>query len=414
MGGGHDDGQHVQGELRDLQGQLMTVIIISNATEGGSVPSGPAGGDLSGDYPDPVVAQSSAATFTVENALKVMGGTDVGQLNVFVGLDMEGQQINGLANGVLATDAAALGQVGVTSVAAGDTSIVVGGTASAPTIETGTLDVIAADHPPAGNWSNNSKKITSLANGSGAQDAAAFGQIPTSAGSIGGLLAANNLSDVANAGTALANLAGAPLASPALTGSPTAPTQSVGDSSTKIATDAFVAAAVGPYAKQTLASAAASITFSSIPAGYSLLRVLVLGASSKASEVDQWAVTVNGDSGAHDDSQYLSSQHTTNAAGILAAQDFWVVGENDVPGTSATAGVPGILDIQIPNYAGTTWQKTGLWRSGYIDAATSSSDGALASAVINWRSAAAITSVTIALASGDNLITGSVAYLYLS
>ena len=67
---------------------------------------------------------------------------------------------------------------GVSSVTAGDTSIVVGGSGSAPTIETGTLDVIAADHPPAANWSNNSHKITSLANGSGAQDAAAYGQTP--------------------------------------------------------------------------------------------------------------------------------------------------------------------------------------------------------------------------------------------
>ena len=38
--------------------------------------------------------------------------------------------------------------------------------------------MIATQHPPAGNWSNNSHKITSLANGSGAQDAAAFGQPP--------------------------------------------------------------------------------------------------------------------------------------------------------------------------------------------------------------------------------------------
>ena len=36
----------------------------------------------------------------------------------------------------------------------------------------------------------------------------------------------------------------APLASPALTGTPTAPTQTAGDASTQIATDAFVAAAV--------------------------------------------------------------------------------------------------------------------------------------------------------------------------
>lgn len=51
----------------------------------------------------------------------------------------------------------------VNSVTAGDTSIVVGGTAAAPTIETGTLDVIATDHPAAASWSNNNQGITSLA-----------------------------------------------------------------------------------------------------------------------------------------------------------------------------------------------------------------------------------------------------------
>lgn len=69
----------------------------------------------------------------------------------------------------------------VTGVTAADTSIVIGGTAAAPTVATGTLDVIAADHPAAANWSNNSHKITSLLNGSSAQDAAAFGQIPVTA-----------------------------------------------------------------------------------------------------------------------------------------------------------------------------------------------------------------------------------------
>lgn len=82
-----------------------------------------------------------------------------------------------VVSGVPAWAAAAAG--GVASVTAADTSIVVAGTAANPTIATGTLDVIAADHPPAAAWSNNSKKITSLANGAAAQDAAAFGQIPT-------------------------------------------------------------------------------------------------------------------------------------------------------------------------------------------------------------------------------------------
>ncbi len=72
----------------------------------------------------------------------------------------------------------------VTGVTAADTSVVIGGTATAPTISTGSLDVIAADHPPAANWSNNSHKITSLANGSAASDAAAFGQVLPVAGGV--------------------------------------------------------------------------------------------------------------------------------------------------------------------------------------------------------------------------------------
>jgi hypothetical protein len=66
----------------------------------------------------------------------------------------------------------------VDTVTAGDASVVVGGTTANPTVETGTLDAIAAAHPPAAAWSNNSKKITSVANGSAPTDAAAFGQIP--------------------------------------------------------------------------------------------------------------------------------------------------------------------------------------------------------------------------------------------
>jgi hypothetical protein len=54
-----------------------------------------------------------------------------------------------------------------------------------------------------------SNKVTGLANGTAGSDAAAFGQIPTSASGIGGLLAANNLSDVANVTTARGNLSAA-------------------------------------------------------------------------------------------------------------------------------------------------------------------------------------------------------------
>lgn len=61
---------------------------------------------------------------------------------------------------------------------------------------------------------------------------------------VGALLSANNLSDVANPATALANLAGAPLASPTFTGTPAAPTAAAGTSTTQIATTAFVTVAI--------------------------------------------------------------------------------------------------------------------------------------------------------------------------
>ncbi len=72
------------------------------------------------------------------------------------------------------------------------------------------------------------------------------------AGTAGSLIAGNNLSDVASASTALANLGGAPLASPALTGNPTATTQNAGDNSLRLATTAFVqnglsAASIGSF-----------------------------------------------------------------------------------------------------------------------------------------------------------------------
>ena len=51
----------------------------------------------------------------------------------------------------------------VTGVTAADASVVVAGTSAAPTVATGTLDVIAAQHPPVAAVSLNSQKITNLA-----------------------------------------------------------------------------------------------------------------------------------------------------------------------------------------------------------------------------------------------------------
>lgn len=79
------------------------------------------------------------------------------------------------------------------------------------------LDAIAAAVPTAADWSNNSHKITSLANGSAAQDAAAFGQL-ASASSPLALSKGGTGTSAGSAAALLSTLGAAALAGATFTG----------------------------------------------------------------------------------------------------------------------------------------------------------------------------------------------------
>lgn len=67
---------------------------------------------------------------------------------------------------------------GVTSVAAADASITIGGTAAVPTVATGGLDAIAGAHAATGDVTLSGQKITNLHTGSAATDAVSVSQVP--------------------------------------------------------------------------------------------------------------------------------------------------------------------------------------------------------------------------------------------
>ncbi len=169
-------------------------------------------------------------------------------------------------------------------------------------------------------------------------------------------------------------------------------------------------------ASQVLAAPAAGITFSGIPQTFSVLRLLAVGASVYSIEGDRWIVQVSGDTSSNYDLQNIAGNNATATAGVKNAAAYWYIPNStigDLPGATATAGVAGILEVIIPNYAGTTFQKVGKWFSGYSDAATAAADQMAVSATVAWRSTAAITSLKVA--AGDaNLAAGTAAYLYVS
>ena len=153
-----------------------------------------------------------------------------------------------------------------------------------------------------------------------------------------------------------------------------------------------------PIATNTLGSAAASVTFSSISSTYTDLVVVVSARNTTATYTA--VIRLNGDSGSNYSSTQLYGDGSSAASNRDTSRSYI---DNILAASSGDAsGVFSTSLVHIMNYANTTTYKTVLSRTNLaIQVATS---------VGLWRNTAAINSVEVRSAS--NFASGSTFTLY--
>jgi hypothetical protein len=123
---------------------------------------------------------------------------------------------------------------------------------------------------------------------------------------------------------------------------------------------------------------------------------------------DRVILTFNGDTGAHYDMFWTEYQEGTSTNGSVAAATTALVAT--VTAYDATPNVPATLDLEIPCYAQTVFEKAFSSRSGWYDAVGTSYVEAFYRGT--WRSTAVIAGISMAPAAGPAFAIGSAFYLY--
>lgn len=161
----------------------------------------------------------------------------------------------------------------------------------------------------------------------------------------------------------------------------------------------------------TSTAAVASLSPSTtIPGTYKHLLLYMQAASDQPTAHIACLIRFNGDTGANYDWQILQADNNNSASATLSQSGAQTGGRIGLaPGsTVGTANGSGVVRIDIPNYATTTFNKLAISNSREIK---TTGFAVVEDTGVHWRSAAAVTAVTLFPSSG-NFVTGSRATLY--
>lgn len=151
-----------------------------------------------------------------------------------------------------------------------------------------------------------------------------------------------------------------------------------------------------PIASQTLGSATSSVSFTSIPQGYTDL-VVVIGYKAATTNYPTLRLSFNGSATGYSGTQLYGdgatagSNRTSNAAYISIARAY---------GVPQTIGNTGTIIIHLQNYSNTTTYKTVLARANASDTGTEADVGL-------WQNTSAITSFSIDAPTSNDFASGS-------
>ena len=151
-----------------------------------------------------------------------------------------------------------------------------------------------------------------------------------------------------------------------------------------------------PIATQTLASATATVTFSSIPQTYTDLVIII--SAQNATGGDALGTRFNSDTATN----YSNTRIIGNGSTASSTRDSNQTAINSGY-TRNTSDSPNLISVN--NYSNSTTYKTLLSRGGNAEAETKASVGL-------WRSTAAITSISFINLSGYNFTSGATFTLY--
>ena len=158
-----------------------------------------------------------------------------------------------------------------------------------------------------------------------------------------------------------------------------------------------------PIATQTLSSAAATVTFSSISGSYTDLRLVIIYGAVSADQVLK--LKLNSDTGTNYSNTIVYGNGTTASSSRSSNNAFGYVSLAIGTGTNAYSS---ITTLDFMNYSNSTTNKTILARTGNTDTGTTKGTEAN---VILWRNTSAINDISFSCTSG-NILAGSTFTLY--